>query len=68
MNKQELISDMKKEVGNFPNVSQIAKYMKASRESARNLVAGLEYISNGGAKKYFVNDVAVRILQQRTTG
>ena len=68
MNKQELIRDMKKEVGSFPNTSQIARYLRTSREKSRNLVAGLEHIGESGAKKYFVNDVADRIMQQRTTG
>ena len=66
MNKQELVRDMKKEVGSFPNVSEIARYMGKSRDYVRGLVYGLEYLPDGRAKKYFVMDVADRILQQRT--
>lgn len=65
MDKQTLVRDMKKEVGNFPTTSDLARYMGKSRVSIRELVKGLEYLPDGRAKKYFVGDVADRILQQR---
>ena len=60
-----MIRDIKKDIGSFPNISQIAKYMHVSRDRAREMVAGLEFIEDGRSKKYFVNDIAGRILQQR---
>lgn len=66
MNRQDLIRDIKKEYGSFPNISQLAKYMGLSRDTVRaEIVNGLEYYESGKSKKYFVNDVADRILQQR---
>lgn len=65
MNRQEVLRDMKKEMGSFPNISQIAKYMSMSRESVRTMVQGLEYIETGKSKKYFINDVADRMLQMK---
>lgn len=67
MNRQEVIRDMKAEIGSFPNLSQIAKYLGKGRDTARTLVAGLEYYEDGKAKQYFVNDVADRILAHRAT-
>lgn len=66
MNKQELIRDMKKEIGSFPNITQIAEYMGTSRKTVRTeIVAGLDYLETGRSKQYFVNDIAARILMKR---
>ena len=66
MNRQDVLRDMKKEIGSFPNISQIARYMSVSRDKAREMVSGLEYLEDGRSRKYFINNVADRILQQRT--
>lgn len=66
MQKQEVERDIKSEVGSFPNISQIAKYLSVSRDKAREMVAGLDYIEDGRSRRYFFKDVAGRILQQRT--
>lgn len=67
MNRQELIRDIKKECGAFPNISQLARYMGVSRQTVRaEITSGLEYIETGKSKQYFVNDVADAILQRRT--
>lgn len=65
MNRQELVRDMRQEIGTFPNISQIARYMSVSRDKVRVMVAGLEYIEDGRSRKYFVNDVVGRLLQQK---
>ncbi len=65
MNKQELVRDMKKEIGSFPNTSQIAKYLHRSRESVRVMTAGLECLKDGRSRKYFVVDIADRIMESR---
>ncbi len=66
MQKQEVVRDMKSEVGSFPNISQIAKYLSVSRNTAKEMVAGLEFIEDGRSRRYFVNDVAGRLLQQKS--
>lgn len=66
MNRQELIRDIKKDIGSFPNISQIAGYMGISRDKVREMVAGLDCFTAGKQKQYFVNDVADSILRMRT--
>jgi len=66
MNRQELIRDIKKEVGSFVNVSQLAKYMGMSRDTVRaEILCGLEFYESGKSKLYFVNDIADGILGRR---
>ena len=65
MDKQTLVRDMRKECGSLPTISDLAKYMGKSRESIRELVDGLDYLPDGRAKKYFIVDVADRIMQRR---
>lgn len=66
MKKQELVRDMKQETeSSFINVTEIAKYLHSGRDAARTLVAGLEYYSSGRCKRYYVGDVADRILDRR---
>ena len=66
MTKQEVERDIKSELGSFPNISQIAKYMSVSRDKAREMTDGLDYLEDGRSRRYFYKDVAGRILQQRT--
>ena len=67
MNKQDIIRDIKRETGTtWPSISQIAQYMGIGRDSARELVYGLECFETGKSKKYLANDIAERILARRT--
>lgn len=67
MNKQDIVRDIKKETGTtWPSISQIAEYMGIGRDSARDLVQGLDCFPTGKSKKYLANDVADRILARRT--
>lgn len=70
MDKQTLVRDIKGEVkdGGFINISQIAKYMHTSRDKARELVEDLEYYPSGREKKFFISDVASKILKERRVG
>lgn len=68
MNRQEQIRSMKSEIGDYPTISQIAKYMGKGRDQVRELIAGLEYYQNGRKKQYFVNDVVDRIREHRAVG
>lgn len=66
MTKQELKRDITQVTGNsMPTISDIARYLGVGRDTARELVDGLDYYNAGRAKKYFAGDVADRILQQR---
>lgn len=66
MTKQDLVRDMKKEIGSLPTISQIAKYMGKSRDQVReHITAGLDYYQDGRSKHYFVGDVADVILRHR---
>ena len=66
MTKQELMRDIKSSVGNsMPTISDIARYMGVGRDTARELVAGLEYLESGRAKRFYAGDVAERIMSSR---
>ena len=45
MDKQTIVRDIKKEVGNWPCQSDIARYLGKSRDYVINLMAGCEYIT-----------------------
>mgnify|MGYP003587038453 CR=1 FL=1 len=70
MDKQTLIKSMKEYTNGTPfiNASQIAKFLRRSRDTLPELVRGLDYLQTGREKKYFVPDVAERIMVQRRTG
>jgi len=67
MTKQEIIRDIKNSTGkSFLNISELADYFGVGREKIRSeVVAGLEYYEQGKGKKYFVNDIADRIMSRR---
>ena len=47
MDKQTITKDIKKEIGNWPCLSDIAKYLGKSRDYANNLMQGCEFIFAG---------------------
>ncbi|NLE25534.1 MAG: hypothetical protein GX625_09370 [Clostridiaceae bacterium] len=67
MDRQILIKDMKQYVGGggFINQSQIAKYLRRSRDCIPPLVEDLDFLSTGREKKYFIPDIASRLLDHR---
>lgn len=65
MNKQDLTRDIKQEVGNLPNMTQIRKYTGFSKDTVRELLRGCDSITDGKQKKYFAGDVAERLLAWR---
>lgn len=67
MNKRDLQKDIQNFVGpgGFINISQLAKYMRVSRDKITPLVYGLDFFQTGREKKYFIPDVAERILERR---
>lgn len=70
MNKRELTKDIQSAIGGKGLISknQLAKYLGKSRntksenEDLGRFLKGLQYIPDGRGKKYFVADVAERIL------
>jgi hypothetical protein len=70
MDKQALIKSMKEYTKGTPfiNTSEIARFLRRSRDALPELVGGLDYLQTGREKKYFIPDVAERIMNQRQTG
>lgn len=65
MDKQTIVRDIKHEIGNWPNKSQIARYLGKSREYVSTLMYGVEGIQDGKSIKYLASDVAQKIMEQR---
>ena len=61
MDKQVIVRDIKREVGNWPCQSDIARYLGKSM----TLMEGCEYITDGKKKQYLASDVAERLLSKR---
>jgi len=66
VDKQTLIRDIKSFVGGagFINKSQLAKYMKQSHHAIPSLVEGLDRVPGTKSDRYFIPDVAERILEK----
>ena len=47
MDKQVIVRDIKREVGNWPCQSDIARYLGKSRDYVMTLMEGCEYITDG---------------------
>ena len=65
MDKQTIVRDIKREIGNWPCQSDIARYLGKSRDYVINLMAGCEYITDGKKKQYLASDVADRLINTR---
>lgn len=66
MDKQTITRDIKKEIGNWPNQSQIARYLGKSRDYVREMMRGCECLPDSKTKQYLASDVAERIMQLRS--
>ena len=64
MNKQNVKRGLER-YGDFLNVTQVAEWLSVDRGTARQYLAGLEYIPNGKEKKYHKDDIAERIMSLR---
>jgi hypothetical protein len=70
MNRVELTRDIREATGCGGTISrsQLAKYLNISRgernEKLNVYLKGLDYIPDGRGKRYFVKDVAARILEK----
>ena len=65
MDKQTIVRDIKKDAGNWPCQSDIARYLGKSRDYVINLMAGCDYVTDGKKKQYLASDVADRLLKTR---
>ena len=66
MDKKAITKALREESGSiFINVSQIAKAVGVGRNTAAELIDGLDYYACGNAKMFFTDDVAARIMQNR---
>lgn len=65
MDKQTIVRDIKREVGNWPCQSDIARYLGKSRDYVMTLMEGCEYITDGKKKQYLATDVAERLMSKR---
>ena len=67
MDKQTLTRSLTIHVegASFINGCQLAKYLKMSRNAIPDLLQGLEYIESGRSRKYFIPDVAGRLMEVR---
>ena len=69
MNRAELTRDIREATGCGGTISrsQLARYPNISRndrtEKIEIYIAGLDYIPDGRGRRYFVKDVAARILE-----
>lgn len=70
MDKNLLANDIKQSVkgSGFINISQLAKYLKKSRENTAQIVSGIDYVEIGREKKFFIEDVAARIVGMKKLG
>lgn len=58
--------DIKNDVGTFPSIGALARYLGRNKEYVRGLMEGIDCLQDGKAKRYFAGDVAERIMQRRT--
>mgnify|MGYP004668019281 CR=1 FL=1 len=66
MNKTELVKDIRQVIGCGGTMSrgQLAKYLNKSRNrELEGYLDGLPYVPDGRGKRYYVVDVAARILE-----
>ena len=65
MDKQIITRDIKKEIGNWPCLSDIARYLGKSRGYAQSLMQGCDFIGDGKKKQYLASDVAEKLINKR---
>lgn len=70
MTKQDIVRDMKQFVGGGSFITQagVRKYLCRSKAKVRETLTGLDYESSGRDYKYFIPDVAQRIIDRRMPG
>lgn len=66
MKKTEMIRDMKEDVGRpYMTINQIAKHYGKSKEWAKKIVEGLQYLpAEERGKRYSVHDIAEKVMEE----
>ena len=64
MTKQDVKRSIEERYGAFVNVGEVAEYLGVDRGTARGFLHGLSFIPNGREKKYFIGDVAQRLMER----
>lgn len=69
MDKKTLTNEMKEHVktGCFINMTELASFTGKSRNRLADILQGLDCLETKKEKKYFIPDVAQRILDRRTS-
>lgn len=67
MDKQQITRELNAEYGSFVNVTEVAKYLRVDRSTARAVLYGTPYLPNGRAKLYHASDVARAITERSKT-
>ncbi len=65
MKREEMIKDLERNVGPYPNISQIAEHLGWGRDRVRAMMCDVEHIGGGRSKQYFAGDVVDRLLELR---
>jgi len=70
MDKKALTKSMEEAVKGaaFINQSQLAKYLRRSRTVMPEMLSGLDFLETKREKRYFIPDVAQRLMEQKKMG
>ena len=63
--RRQIAEDIKKEVGNFFNLTAAARYLGMSRGKTRTFLQGVPFYQDGKEKRFLAIDVAKRIEETR---
>ena len=67
MDKQQIARELTSEYGSFVNVTEVARYLRVDRGTARAILHGTPYLPNGRAKLFHASDVARAITERSKT-
>ena len=63
MDRREVKARLIANYGEMLNVTQVAQFIGCTRQTARQLLKGYDYLDTGRAKKYVADDVARAITE-----
>lgn len=65
--RRQITQDIKSEIGNFPNLSAICRYLGCGYEKAVDYLRDVPYIKDGKEKRYLAIDIA-RMISEKMVG
>ena len=66
MTKTQIATDMRRTFGrSFITIGEFSKYARIGKDRARSMLSEVEYIPQGRAKTYFVEDIASAMYDRR---